>query len=99
LGQAILKEAPEAERLRDRLEQHDIGLLIKGTASYPARLRKVKEFAPPVIFARGNRTLLDRTTVAFCGSRHASERGLRLTEAVAAALAGQQANVLSGYAN
>jgi DNA protecting protein DprA len=99
LAEAIFRAAPEAERLRDYLGQQDISILIKGTASYPVRLREAKEFGPPVLFVRGNRTLLDRSAVAFCGSRNASERGLRLTEVVASALARQRVNVVSGYAN
>jgi DNA processing protein len=90
----------EAEQLRERLEVAGTHLLVKGTASYPGRLARYGGVeAPPLLFARGKIALLERSAVAFCGSRHASEQGLEWTQSVAARLATEQINVVSGYAN
>src|SRR5262249_21335933 len=55
--------------------------------------------APPVLFARGNRAILDQPAVAFGGSRKASEQGLCWTTAFVTRLAAEDVNIVSGYAN
>jgi DNA protecting protein DprA len=98
-AQGVVAAREQAERLADELDARGVLLLTSGRAGYPSRLARAGEGkAPPVLFARGNRGLLDRPAVAFCGSRHASEAGLRWTEKAAARLAAEGVNVVSGYA-
>ncbi len=74
--------------------------LISGKDSaYPSTLRSVfGDLAPPDIWFMGNLALLDKMNVGFCGSRHASERGLDVAADCARQLAEAGVTVVSGYA-
>jgi DNA processing protein len=78
----------------------DLGLeiLIVDDPAYPARLRAI-EMPPPILFVRGDATLLGaRHAVAVVGTRRPSDAG-RLTAArIAGALARRGASVVSGLA-
>lgn len=66
---------------------------------YPARLRSVLgDRTPPVLMVRGNSTLLEATSVSFCGSRKASAKGIDTARDCAEQLAANGVNVASGYA-
>jgi DNA protecting protein DprA len=89
----------DATRISEELDRHGITILVWGTRAYPVGLaEKLGETAPPVLFFHGNESVLERTTVAFAGSRKSSEKGLQITRDSAAALAQSRINVLSGYA-
>lgn len=64
--------------------------------TYPAQLRGIREM-PPLLFSRGDLRIHDRA-VAVVGSRSASDQGLHIARAVAAALAGRGVTVVSGLA-
>jgi DNA processing protein len=99
-ARALASGRNSAERLAEELNRRGIQMLVRGTAGYPARLNLVlANQAPPVLFVAGNLALLERKGVAFCGARHASEEGLRLTQEVARHLAERRVNVVSGHAH
>ena len=52
----------------------------------------------PILFVKGQRKLLTTDGVAIVGSRNVSEKGVRIAEQLAAGLAGEGMNVVSGYA-
>jgi len=54
--------------------------------------------APPVLFALGDTTLLDKPAVALVGTRHATAAGLRAAERIARECAEAGALVISGLA-
>lgn len=89
-----------ALRLYEELARHEIRVLAVGSSEYPSRLRQVLgETAPPVLFAHGNLDLLECQAVGFCGSRKASELGLKTTRGYARAIAESGITVVSGYAH
>ena len=59
-------------------------------AAYPSILRETP-FAPPVLFYRGNLSLLDQSSVAIVGSRHCSKDSVSFTSRVAWAAYGAHA--------
>ncbi|MES3032853.1 MAG: DNA-processing protein DprA [Gemmatimonadota bacterium] len=80
-------------------------LLVHGEPGYPAALHDLTRCAdaaitpaPPVLFAQGDTTLLERPTVAMVGTRHATASGLRAAERIARECADAGALVLSGLA-
>lgn len=100
IAQALSAARAQAEDLAEKLERQSVSLLLNGTPNYPSRLSKVLgNDAPPVLFAMGNLEILEQKAVGFCGSRHASELGLRVTTDCAQALAEKRINVVSGYAH
>ncbi len=87
-------------RLDGQLSEAGIRLLVKRLGDYPESLTVVLgDDAPPVLFALGSAGILRRKGVAFCGSRHASDKGLQIAHACAETLAREGVNVVSGYAN
>lgn len=66
---------------------------------YPTALvRLLGRRAPPVLFFKGALRLLTERAVGFCGSRHASEKGIATAVDCAEQLARGGINVVSGYA-
>ena len=89
----------EAERLRQELEEQCIRMLVLGRAGYPSRLIDVLgEASPPVLFVHGDTDLWEQPAVAICGSRRVSQQGSNTTSNLAAQLAQQGINIVSGYA-
>jgi DNA protecting protein DprA len=73
----------EAEQLRQELEGQSI---------------RMGEASPPVLFVHGDVNLLSQPAVAICGSRRVSQQGSNTTSDLAAQLAQQGINIVSGYA-
>jgi DNA processing protein len=71
--------------------------LFLGDGAYPALLAAT-ETAPPVIYARGDATLLDRPAVAIVGARNASAAGIRFARQLSHDLAEADHVVISGLA-
>ncbi len=64
---------------------------------YPALLRETHD-PPPVLYARGQLELLDRTALAIVGSRNATAQGIRNAEAFARTIADAGVCIVSGLA-
>lgn len=95
----LLAVQAQAESLAEELEQQGIRILIRGFGEYPKKLLSILgKNAPPVLFAKGNVALLDSKGVGFCGSRHASEKGIHVARESARLLGDRSVNVVSGYA-
>lgn len=88
-------EGAHAE-LRDgrRMGAH---LIAFGTPDYPRALMSLSD-APPLIWAKGDLSLLNRSTVAMVGARNASSLGLRMTRKLATELAEDGHVIASGLA-
>jgi DNA processing protein len=88
------------EVLVEKLAGLDVQVICSADAEYPAQLLRTwgEDQAPPLLMSRGNVDLLNRPAVGFCGSREASERGLRAAEDCADQLAAAGIVVASGYA-
>jgi len=83
-----------------RLHAGSVKILVLGQPAYPSRLAAfLREAAPPILFVLGNLEIFHLPAVGFCGSRKASEKGLRVAHDCAFHLAQNKINVVSGYAH
>lgn len=86
--------------LLPEFEKRGIHAVSADADGYPSRLSEVLgKDAPPILFVAGNAELLAHRAVGFCGSRKASEQGLRVGREAAGNLARQGFNIVSGYAS
>jgi DNA protecting protein DprA len=82
------------------LQQKGVTVLVRGQSGYPDRISKVlAETAPPILYVLGKTELFQVRSVAFCGSRKASDTGLKVAEDCSRLLAKEHINVISGYAH
>lgn len=72
-------------------------LLVHGEAEYPGALLDLPD-APPVLWALGDVSLLNRPAVAMVGARNASSLGLRMARRLGQGLAAAGFTVVSGMA-
>jgi len=86
-----------AEREATSIAELGIQVLALDTPAYPPALAAVED-APPLLFVRGHRHLLEHPTVALVGARNASANGRRLARDLARELAAQGYLVASGLA-
>ncbi|MDH5531556.1 MAG: DNA-protecting protein DprA, partial [Paracoccaceae bacterium] len=72
-------------------------LICRGEPAYPQPLADISD-APPVLWAMGDLTLLQRPMVALVGARNASSLGTRMARKLAAGLGEAGITVVSGLA-
>lgn len=99
---AISDQLPSSER--ERLEEEvaslrnrQIDVVFFGDPTYPAQLASAPG-APPVLFFRGDPSLMSEAGVSMCGSRNVSDLGLQSAHACGREAASQGLIVMSGYA-
>lgn len=85
------------EQTARRLHGDGVVALLLGRAPYPSNLAATRN-APAALFLRGPLQLLERPALGLCGSRHATEEGLRAARACGEAVASHRFTVVSGYA-
>lgn len=89
----------QAQSMADELERNNIHLITELDTQYPQHLKyRLGKKCPPVLFAKGNMSLLNQTAVGFCGSRKASQKGISIAADCAKQLANNNIVVVSGYA-
>ena len=81
----------------DLLKHHKINIVLHTDPEYPELLKQI-DVAPPMLFTRGDITLLSGPQLAMVGSRNASPGGLKTAQAFAADFAGSGLTVTSGLA-
>ena len=72
-------------------------LMVYADADYPERLREIFD-PPPVLWVRGDRSLLSRPAIAVVGTRSPSPYGTGMAEMLARDLAARRMVILSGMA-
>jgi len=87
----------DAEREIARVEKAGARYLALGQGLYPRLLAELED-APPLLTARGNLNLLDRTAVAIVGARNASAAACRFARGLAHDLGQNDLVVVSGLA-
>lgn len=87
------------EQQVDQLEQLGAGIVTIFDSFYPQYLREtLGNKAPLFLFWRGNAALFQDISVGFCGSRHASEKGLEVCGDIAQQLVQREITIAAGYA-
>ena len=102
---AVTRARDDALAALDAMDRLGGRALLISTDDYPRALHQLTDAgsaslspAPPVLFVRGELDLLERTTVAIVGTRHASATGLRVADRLARECANAGATVISGLA-
>ncbi|MGE5514765.1 MAG: DNA-processing protein DprA [Bacteroidota bacterium] len=98
-GKRPIKVCPKgaAEAELEAAERLGAVVLHWGEAGYPRALAAIDD-APPVLYARGNPSLLTKSMVAMVGARNASINGRNLARRIAADLGRAGMVVVSGMA-
>jgi DNA processing protein len=86
-----------ALELAAKLEGGGVSVVTSSDDAYPKRLLDLRQ-PPPFLFWWGNLHLVDRRGVGMCGSRNASERGLKYARTFGRAVVERGLQVVSGYA-
>lgn len=96
---ALRSPAEQALDTWKHLERKGVMVMLRGFQGYPERVNQILgDSAPPIVYAVGNRDLLDKPSAGFCGSRLASAQGIEIAQQSARLLASESINVVSGYA-
>ena len=77
-----------------RLKNAGITMLHPSDPNFPRHLLEIS----PILFIKGQHKLLTSDSVAIVGSRDVSDEGVRVARTIAAGLAREGINVISGYA-
>jgi DNA processing protein len=89
------RAAAEAEGLR--VSALGARIVSYGCEAYPERLREIYD-PPPVLWVRGETSLLSRPSIAIVGTRHPSPYGCGVAEMLARDLSARRLLVVSGMA-
>lgn len=82
----------------DKLQSEHIGVISIKDSEYPVLLKQIPD-PPPILFYRGNPSVLNRHAVSMIGSRNASYKGLQATEKIAREFAQKGIVIISGMAD
>lgn len=95
----IERNKEQAKILCTELKKQEVTILLETDPLYPSQLKTaLGDYCPPVLFLKGNIDLLSTSSVGFCGSRKASEKGIVITAQCAEQLSEKGITVVSGYA-
>ncbi len=84
----------------EKLKEQDIEILMLGDKNYPDHMvSALNNKAPVLLFVKGNTDFLEKPCLGFCGSRKASEKGLKTAWDCADQMARKGVNIISGYAS
>jgi DNA processing protein len=95
-----LPAATQAElRARaEKLNEQGVNVITFLDSDYPSQLLLSGRPVAPILFYKGNAELLQSVSIGMCGSRHASELGLKAAQACGEEAAENGVTVVSGYA-
>ena len=86
-----------ADEELERMVQTGAGFLTHADEAYPVRLREIFD-APPVLWLRGDASLLSRPSIAVVGTRRPSPYGTGMAEMLARDLSARGLLIVSGMA-
>jgi len=97
---SIKKRYSELEELRKRLEENSIKIIPVNSNEYSKQLKNNLKISgsPPVVYVKGDASLLNKSSAAIVGSRSASSLSLEFTDSIAKKLVGMGKVIVSGYA-
>lgn len=97
---ALLNREAELAAYLKTARYHDIEALTPGSRDYPAQLRDaLGDDLPPVLFCRGDRSLLGKAAVSLTGSRKITEQGRAFAERIGRLAAREGYVLVSGNAD
>jgi DNA processing protein len=97
--EALPKSRERVRRHWETLQKNSVQVLSIADTNYPDNLRNtLGDDSPVLLLCIGNLHLLQVASVGFCGSREASDKGVRVASESAGLLARERVNVVSGYA-
>ncbi|MFB7075776.1 DNA-processing protein DprA, partial [Streptomyces sp. NPDC056290] len=88
----------EVDAKASNLSDKGIRVILRGEKGYPDSLLHNQRSSAPILYLWGNFDLLHLDGVGMCGSRSASELGLKAAEACGREVSARQMSVISGYA-
>jgi DNA processing protein len=91
------KARAQAEQEWARVQQQGAGIVTYSCPEYPERLKEIYD-PPPVLWVRGDLSLLARPSIAVVGTRRPSPYGTGMAEMLARDLAARGMLVISGMA-
>ena len=93
-------ELPSYSFLAERLIDEGFELIPLNSPQYPQTLKQnlKMQYAPPLLYVKGNIQLLNEPSVAVVGARKASERSLEFTKTVARTCSQNYEVIVSGFA-
>ena len=94
------RKLPEINSIVEKLKYDGFDIIPFLSEKYPENLKnnlKIK-YSPTVLYAKGDRQLFKKESVAIVGSRNASQTSLRFTTVVAKKFSERQWIVVSGFA-
>ena len=96
---SLLSDISEKNEKIKILNDLKIQFITRNSANYPKKLMAFKrEKAPYLLYYKGNFDILNRKSIAFSGSRKASEYSLEKTYKIAKAFSDAGYNIVSGFA-
>jgi DNA processing protein len=90
-------EQTNVARLVTDLSDRGVDAVLLGDDRYPPQLASVPS-PPPILFLLGNVDLLHLPSVGMCGSRHATDVGMRAAMTCGEEVAANGLTIVSGYA-
>lgn len=96
---ALMSRDAQLERYLDRAREKGIFILTRLSPDYPPRLQQLlRLYAPPVLFAAGDESLLSRSGVGVVGSRALKPMGAQFARRIGQLAAIEGLTVISGNA-
>jgi len=86
-----------AEEEAGQFSKKGVQLITLVSPEYPERLKEIYD-PPPVLWVRGDASLLARPSIAIVGTRHPSPYGMQVAEMLARDLAARRLVIVSGMA-
>lgn len=87
-----------ADRAMRMIEDLQVQVFTCTGAGYPPQLHHLSEFAPPVLFCRGDVTLFEKRALGVVGARDSTEYGDSVADMLAGELARRGVVIISGLA-
>jgi len=97
VGALAAEQLDAATEMAERLADRSFAVVYWGDSEYPGQLADLRP-TPPILFWAGSFELIQRPGVGICGSRDATETGLRAARTCGAAIASAGLVVISGNA-
>jgi DNA processing protein len=91
------KDKIDPEKEFEKLTIHGIEIILINSQEYPKILGEISA-APPILYVRGNKRILDTACIAIVGTRKMSSYGRQACEEIVTGLANANLTIVSGLA-